>query len=150
MDKKYYIFVNGEKFEVNKEIYDVYNKSKDKEKYFMTNLKKDKILIDTENEKIKVVKCKEISFDELLKNKTDIADDFNLEEFVLLSIMIKKLEKALNQLEDEEYKIIVELFFNLKSERKLAKELNFTRDRIKYLKNKILNKLKDILKNNEI
>ncbi len=26
MDKKYYIFVNGEKFEVNKEIYDVYNK----------------------------------------------------------------------------------------------------------------------------
>ncbi len=35
MDKKYYIFVNGEKkFEVNKEIYDVYYKGLEKERYF--------------------------------------------------------------------------------------------------------------------
>lgn len=144
MEKKYYIFVNGEKFEVNKEIYDVYYKGLEKERYFMRTNKKQKIEI--KNDEIIFKDSLEISLDKLKEHRFEIKDDFNLEEFVLLSIMIKKLKRALSQLEDEEYKIIVELFFNLKSERELAKDLNTTYRKINYKKQKILDKLYLLLK----
>ena len=56
--------------------------------------------------------------------------------------MLDKLNIALSKLNDEEFKIITGIFFKSKTERELAKELNYTRDKIKYLKFKILNKLK--------
>ena len=121
MNNKDYIYLKekGVKVKVSEIVYKEYWKYTEKEKYFE---KCEKRKISTE----------------------DIVLDsgFNLEEHIIRKIMVDKLNIALSKLSDEEYKIITDIFFYSKTERELSKELNYTRDKIKYLKFKILNKLK--------
>ncbi len=143
MSKKYYIYVNKEKFEVSKEVYKEYYKSKEFERYFMYKKKQGKVIIN--NEEVIFKDSLEVSFEKLQETGFDILDDFDLEEKVLLNIDINILKEALSKLTNNEYKIIIGIFFKEKTENELSKELKFSRNRIKYLKNKILKKLKQII-----
>ena len=145
MDKEYYIVIAGEKYKVSKEVYNTYYRSREKERYFMYVKKKGKTI--TKNEKFIFKDSDEISFERLEELGIEIKDDFNLEEKILLHLDIEILKEELNQLSNEEYKIILELFYNCKSERQLARELNCCNVTLHNKKNKILNKLKYYLKN---
>lgn len=121
MNNKDYIYLKekGIKVKVSEIVYKEYWKYTEKEKYF------------------KKCEKKKISIEDIV-----LDSGFNLEEHIITKIMVDKLNIALSKLNDEEYKIITDIFFYSKTERELAKELNYTRDKIKYLKFKILNKLK--------
>lgn len=144
MDKKYYIAINGEKFEVSKEVYNTYYKGKEKERYFMKTNKKGKVKI--ENEKIIFEKSKEDSLERLLENNIQIADKFNLENFVLMTMIVKELNNALSQLNYEEYYIIKKIYFYSESRRSLAKEIGISHTAVLKKERKILNKIKKMLK----
>lgn len=144
MDKKYYIAINGEKFEVSKEVYNTYYKGKEKERYFMKTNKKGKVKI--ENEKIIFEKSKEDSLERLLENNIQIADKFNLENFVLMTMIVKELNNALSQLNYEEYYIIKKIYFYSESRRSLAKEISISHTAVLKKERKVLNKIKKMLK----
>lgn len=144
MDKKYYIAINGEKFEVSKEVYNTYYKGKEKERYFMKTNKKGKVKI--ENEKIIFEKSKEDSLERLLENNIQIADKFNLENFVLMTMIVKELNNALSQLNYEEYYIIKKIYFYSESRRSLAKEIGISHTAVLKKERKVLNKIKKMLK----
>ena len=144
MDIKYYIAINGEKFEVSKEVYNTYYKGKEKERYFMKTNKKGKVKI--ENEKIIFEKSKEDSLERLLENNIQIADKFNLENFVLMTMIVKELNNALSQLNYEEYYIIKKIYFYSESRRSLAKEISISHTAVLKKERKGLNKIKKMLK----
>ena len=143
MINKKYIFLNGEKFEVSEEICNIYYRSRRYEEYFMYEKKTGKIIV--EEEKVTFKDSLKVSIQKLEQEGIEMKHSYNLEEDILLKEQIDIIYNALSKLTDEEYKIITEIFFNRKTERELAEELNCKRDRIKYLKNKILNKLKKVL-----
>ncbi len=143
MSDKKYIFLNGKKFEVSEEVYKVYHRSRRYEEYFMYEKKTGKIII--EGEKVIFKDSLEVSIQKLEQEGIEMKHSYNLEQDVLLKEQIDIIHNALSKLTDEEHKIIKELFFNRKTERQLAKELNYKRDKVKYIKNKILDKLKKVL-----
>ena len=143
MDKKYYIVIDGKKYEVSEDIYHTYYRSREKERYFMFVKKRGKIII--EYEKVVFKDNLEVSFEKLEELGLEIKDDFNLEDCIMQNLDIEVLKYAINKLSSEEYQIILELFYNCKFERELAKELNCKRDKIKYLKFKVLEKLKNLI-----
>ena len=61
---------------------------------------------------------------------------------VTTKIMIERLRECLVLLSDEELDLIIQLFFNEKSERELSAERGIPRTTIGYRKDKILSKLK--------
>ncbi|MBS5794227.1 MAG: hypothetical protein KIC92_05660 [Clostridiales bacterium] len=140
MDKKYYIVIDGKKYEVSEDIYHTYYRSREKERYFMFVKKRGKIII--EDEKVVFKDSLEVSFEKLEELGLEIKDDFNLEDCIMQNLDIEVLKYAINKLSSEEYQIILELFYNCKSERELAKELNCCNVVLHNKKKKILNKLK--------
>ena len=128
MNNKKYIYVKQykseirERVEVSEEVYTEYWKYTEKEKYF------------------KKCERKKISIEDII-----VDCEFNLEEHIITKLMIDKLNTALSKLDDEEFKIITDIFLKSKTERELAKELNYCNVKLHNKKVKILKKLKDII-----
>ena len=143
MSNKKYIFLNGEKFEVSKEVYKVYHRSRRYEEYFMYEKKTGKIII--EGEKVTFKDSLEVSIQKLEQEGIELKHNYNLEEDVLLKEKINTVHNALSKLTDEEYQIIKELFFYRRTEREVAKTLNCSNVNLHKKKKKILKKLKNKL-----
>nr|WP_317359408.1 hypothetical protein [uncultured Tyzzerella sp.] len=140
-----YIFFNGKKIKVNKKVKKAYYKYKYKERYFMKNLKQGNILIDTENEEIKILKSRECYIENLKEFNFEVSDDFNLEEFVILKIEIEKLRKALKLLKDNDLYIIENIYFLNKSKRTVANDLGISHTTLLEKEKRILKQLNKIL-----
>ena len=110
----------------------------------MKTNKKGKVKI--ENEKIIFEKSKEDSLERLLENNIQIADKFNLENFVLMTMIVKELNNALSQLNYEEYYIIKKIYFYSESRRSLAKEIGISHTAVLKKERNVLNKIKKMLK----
>ena len=159
---------------IKKGIYEeiTYKELKEKRKKYITYKKKkfiqlDDILlevskkeyetIDAEEQRIKYINRTErniklISYDKEDDNGTALKDiipdsNYNLEFEIERKMEIEKLEEALFQLNDEEYNLIKALFFEQKTLREYVKMLGIPFMTIQNRKNKILEKLKKILKN---
>ena len=124
MRKTHYIFLNGEKFDVSEEVYNKYNRSRRYEEYFMYEKKTRKIIV--EEEKVIFKDSLEVSIQKLEQEGIELKDNFNLEQTILLKQNIMLLKGALATLTDEKYEIITEIFYNRKTERELAKKLNYS------------------------
>lgn len=75
--EKYYIAIEGQLLEVNKEIYEVYYKGKRKEQYFEQDLKIEHTKINKETGERIVVPSREDSFERLLEAEKQFAEDGN-------------------------------------------------------------------------
>lgn len=149
MDKKYYVhtidtFTNKDvRVEVSKEVYETMNKSDRKERYFLEDLKREKIKINQENETIKYVKSREDSLNRLL-NET-------LKEFGCESTFEKQIELHLQladifkKLKINELKLIDALFFKDLTEREYSLLSRIPQKTINNRKRAILKKLKSWL-----
>lgn len=112
--------------------------------------------IDAEEQRLKYINRTErnikiISYDKEDDNGTVLKDvipdsNYNLEFEIERKMEIEKLEEALFQLNDEEYNLIKALFFEQKTLREYAEMLGIPFMTIQNRKNKILEKLKKILK----
>ena len=132
--EKYYIGLNGQIFEVSKELYETYYKGQRKEKYFTYDLK------------MIVVPSREDSYERLLEAEKQFAEEAeDVEDVAVRAVMLEKLNEALHTLTDEETAIIHALFYQEISEEELAKKLGIARTTLQSRKYKILEKLRKLL-----
>lgn len=125
MSKEKYIYVDGKKIYVSDEIYREYKKLKNREEYLSRLDRKYRDLYFTsENDAIENIVDKSVNVEKIIETKLRIGD----------------LYKALDNLNEEERKIIDALYFEEKTIRDLAKEKDvsskkFSHQEIKYYKN---------------
>lgn len=122
--EKYYIGLNGQIFEVSKELYETYYKGQRKEKYFTHDLKQEHTKVDKETGEMIVIPSREDSYERLLEAEKLFAEEAeNVEDVAVREVMLEKLNEALRILTDEETAIIHALFYQEISEVELAKKI---------------------------
>lgn len=132
MGKKYHIKLNGELIPVTEEVYRAYQQPKWREK------------------KQAVVRAqKEVSLDAILE--TDYSGQLDsrqalVDEIVADKLLLDELLKALAELNEDERFLIAELFYREKTEREIADSSNISHQAVHKKKNRILAKLKELLK----
>ena len=144
--EKYYILLDGQTFEVSRELYEVYYKGRRKEKYFTQDLKQERTRVDQETGQITVIPSREDSYERLLEAEKQFAEDAeDIEDVAIRAVMLEKLAAALHTLTDEEKTIIHALFYQEVGEVELAKRMGIPRTTLRSRKDKILKKLKELL-----
>jgi RNA polymerase sigma factor (sigma-70 family) len=133
--KEYFIFVNGDKVFVSKEVYQVYWQQTNRENYLERLDRKNKLLFFSEADH-------DGNFVDNLEDKS-----VDVEKLVETKEAIENLYKALAELNDEEREIIDALYFREESTRKLAERLGTHKTSIIRKRESILNKLKVYLEN---
>lgn len=135
--KKFCIRIGDTIQEVTEEVYSEYFKMERRERYLEErDLAKGKVLYSDLDNVHQDVLGEDILVDSIVE---DIC------ELVTIKIMVERLRECLALLSDEELDLIIQLFFNEKSERELSAERGIPRKTISYRKDKILNKLKNYL-----
>lgn len=144
--EKYYIALDGQTFEVSRELYEAYYKGRRKEKYFTQDLKQERTRVDQETGQITVIPSREDSYERLLEAEKQFAEDTeDIEEVAIRAVMLEKLTAALHTLTDEEKTIIHALFYQEISEVELAKQLGIARTTLQSRKYRIFEKLRNLL-----
>ncbi len=130
MGKKYHIKINGQLIPVTEEVYQAFKRPAWREQ-----------------KRRQIRAQKELSLEVLAETGIEFSSGEELAETVEKKLLAEMLTEALSQLTDDERRLIYELFYNEKSERKIAQETGLSKTAIHKRKEKILAKLKKILKN---
>ena len=132
--KEYFIFVNGDKVMVSKEVYLAYWQHTNRENYLER--------LDRQN---KLVFFSDVDHDgNFVDNLADKSVD--VEKLVETKEAIEALNTALSELNDEEREIINALYFREETIREVADVFKISHPALIKRRNKILGKLKTILK----
>lgn len=133
---KKFIYVNKMLFEVSDKEYRDYYSEIERNRYSK------KVL-----QKLNTVSIEQLNFDEDMDDKQVIIDDtINVENEIERKNEIEELKKALLKLDNDEYKMIRELFFKEKTVREYAKVLGLPYATVQYKKKLVLKKLKKLMK----
>lgn len=133
MPKEYYLYVNGQKVKVSEQIYKVYWREKEREKYLRQVDRKNHLLFFS-------------SLDHDGHFVDNIVDEsVDVEKIVETQMMIETLRNAISKLSDEERDIIERLYFNDETLRSVAKLKSITHPALIKRRNKILEKLKKFI-----
>ena len=134
MAKEYYLYVNGQRVEVSEQIYKVYWREKEHEKYLEQVDKKNHLLFFS-------------SLDHDGNFVDNLADEsVDVEKIIETQILIETVRNAVSRLNDEERDIIERLYFNDETLSSVARSKKVSYQAIQWRKNNILKKLKVILK----
>ena len=132
--KEYFIFVNGEKVIVSKEVYLAYWQHTNRERYLERLDRQSRLLFFSQ-------------YDQDGSFQDSIADErVDVEKLVETKLAIEELHKALAQLNDEEREIINRLYFGEETLVSVANFFKISHPALIKRRNKILDKLKIILK----
>ena len=133
MKKEFYLYVNGQKVKVSEEIYKVYWREREHEKYLEQVDRKNHLLffssLDQDGHYV----------DNIVDESVDVA------KIVETQMMIESLRYAISKLNDEERDIIERLYFNDETLRSVAKLKSITHPALMKRRNKILEKLKKFI-----
>ena len=133
MKKEFYLYVNGQKVKVSEEIYKVYWREREHEKYLEQVDRKNHLLffssLDHDGHYV----------DNIVDESVDVA------KIVETQMMIESLRYAISKLNDEERDIIERLYFNDETLRSVAKLKSITHPALMKRGNKILEKLKKFI-----
>lgn len=133
MPKEYYLYVYGQKVKVSEQLYKVYWREKEHEKYLEQADKKNHLLFFS-------------SLDHDGHYVDNIVDEsVNVEKIVETQLMIEAVRKAISRLNDEERDIIERLYFNDETLRSVARLKSITHPALIKRRNKILEKLKKFI-----
>ena len=134
MTKEYYLYVNGQRVKVSEQIYEVYWREKEHEKYLEQVDKKNHLLFFS-------------SLDHDGNFVDNLADEsVDVEKIIETRILIETVRKAMSRLNDEERDIIERLYFNDETLSSVARSKKVSYQAIQWRKNNILKKLKVLLK----
>ena len=149
MDKdKRKLWIAGQFIEVTEEIYQVYMQGDRKMRYFETDLKIERTILDESGRIQQIIPSREDSLDRLVEDNAWQFEDTreSVEDAVLRKLAEDDLRRALTKLTDEEYALVYALFYEGRTERDYAKELGVSQVAVHKRKQRILKKLKGILK----
>ena len=132
----------------NKEVLDVLKVTERKMQYQEYDLKTEKFIVDSENNKVTVIPSREDSYERLL----DIGGQFEekapgVEEQMLRRMEAEQLHKMLSFLSADEQYLIQEIYFHERTERDFAKELGYSQNAVNKRKKRILDKLRRLMEN---
>ena len=134
MAKEYYLYVRGQRVKVSEQIYKVYWREKEHEKYLEQVDKKNHLLFFS-------------SLDHDGNFVDNLADEsVDVEKIIETQILIETVRKAMSRLNDEERDIIERLYFNDETLSSVARSKKVSYQAIQWRKNNILKKLKVLLK----
>ena len=134
MPKEYYLYVNGQRVKVSEQIYKVYWREKEHEKYLEQVDKKNHLLFFS-------------SLDHDGNFVDNLADEsVDVEKIIEIQILIETVRKAMSRLNDEEREIIERFYFNDETLSSVARSKKVSYQAIQWRKNNILKKLKVLLK----
>lgn len=144
--KRYYIDLNGQEFEVSRELYEAYVKGYRKERYFTHDLKKERRRVDEKTGEVRIIPSREDSYERLLEvEKRFMAEAESVEDAAIRAVMLEKMNEALHMLTGRERGIIYALFYEETSESQLAKKMGIARTTLQSQKERILKKMKKML-----
>ena len=133
MPKEYYLYVNGQRVKVSEQIYKVYWREKEHEKYLEQVDKKNHLLFFS-------------SLDHDGHFADSIIDEsVDVEKIVETQMMIDAVRAAISKLNDEERDIIERLYFNDETLSSIARGKKVSYQAIQWRKNNILKKLRVLL-----
>lgn len=122
-ENKYYIYVNGSKVAVSKELYDYNRQSERKITYAEVDRKTERFKVDKENLKAEFIPSLEDSLDRLSEIGEQFAEKNS--DFSSYTDMKIDLRRALEQLSQNEQELIYRLFFYAKPKEKLLRSMAF-------------------------
>ena len=133
MKKEYYLYVNGQKVKVSEEIYKVYWREREHEKYLEQVDRKNHLLFFS-------------SLDHDGHFIDNIADEsVDVEKIVETQMMIEAVRNAISMLNAEERDIVERLYFNDETLSSIARGKKVSYQAIQWRKNSILKKLRVLL-----
>lgn len=132
-NKKYTIIVKKQRVEVSEAVYRAYHKERESERYQNKLIRQHELSLEQFQED--GVNAEYL----IVRVQPDIVDKLIHQE------QLEALWSALQSLPSDEHSLIKELFFNEKSERKLASELGVPRMTLSDKKRRILGKLKKLM-----
>ena len=133
MPKEYYLYVNGQKVKVSEQIYKVYWREREHEKYLEQVDRKNHLLFFS-------------SLDHDGHFIDNIADEsVDVEKIVETQMMIEAVRNAISMLNAEERDIVERLYFNDETLSSIARGKKVSDQAIQWRKNSILKKLRVLL-----
>jgi len=130
MAKEYYLYIGGQKVKVSEDIYKVYWREKEHEKYLEQVDRKNHLFLFS-------------SLDHDGHFEENIIDEsVDVEKIVETQMMIEAVRNAISRLNAEERDIIERLYFNDETLSSIAKRKKVSYQAIQWRKNKSLQKLK--------
>ena len=109
--------------EASEEVIAVLKMTERKMQYQEYDLKVERTVVDQENQTIMVIPSREDSYERLMEQNVQFERiTESAEEQALKNIQIQQLHKALSLLSDDERLLIVQIFFEGRTERDLAME----------------------------
>ena len=133
MKKEYYLYVNGQKVKVSEQIYKVYWREREHEKYLEQVDKKNHLLFFS-------------SLDHDGHFYENIVDEgVDVEKIVETQMMIEAVRNAISMLNAEERDIVERLYFNDETLSSIARGKKVSYQAIQWRKNSILKKLRVLL-----
>lgn len=141
-EENFYLYIDGQRVKVSEEVYREYYRGERKERYFMEDLKKEHIFIDSETQAVTVIPSREVSYEHLEAFGEQFGADEMLEESVVRSVLLKS---ALQTLSSDEQTLIQELYFLEKTERQVSEALHMAKTTLRRRHQKVLDKLKELL-----
>lgn len=133
--ESYYLPLNGELISVSKEVYEEFYTHSRRERYLEERDIAKGLLYFSDYD------TADNNFIDYVKDRT-----VNVEKIVEIGMVRKELYKALDGLNSEERDLIEQIFFSERSIRKIARDAKISHVTIQKRRNKVLEKLKEVLK----
>ncbi len=140
--KDFYLYIEGKRVKVSEEVYREYYKGERKERYFMRDLKTERVTIDPRTGEITIIPGREDSYERLMESRGQFASYANMEEQTVQTLL---LEQALGNLTDKERNLIEEIYFLEKTERQVSEALHIAKTTLRRKHREALNKLREFL-----
>lgn len=134
-DDRFFIPLHGMLMEVSKHDYTDFYKSKRRQKYI------DERSVENGDFSYDMLTTDDFNGEDILIDESEPPD-----ELAVRSVLLDKLSTCLPLLSNEESQLIKELFYNERSEREVAKIYGISQVAIHKRKNKIIEKLKKMMK----
>lgn len=133
--------------EASEEVIAVLRTTERKMQYQEYDLKVQRSIFNKKNNTMEVIPSREDSYERLQEQEVPFAETgLGTEELVIQNLQFEQLHKAISRLSEDEQYLIKQLFFEERTERDLAAEYHLSQKAINKRRQKILKKLKDLLK----
>lgn len=76
-EQDFYLYIDGKPVKVSEEVYREYYRAEEKERYFMTRLKQERIVIDQETQTVTIIPSREDSYERLIEANEQFATSDN-------------------------------------------------------------------------
>ena len=141
----YYIYLDGVRIEVSRDVYQDFYKYERKDRYFFKDLKFGRIRKDPKSGQEIYIPPQEVSWEEVSERERSMPDDEDVEEQAIQTVLKERLRKALNTLTEEELSLIYALYYECLSLSELSRRARIPRKTLRKSRDKILVKLKKLL-----